>query len=365
MNQISFLSAPLHIWWDITHRCNFNCKHCYSNSEVNTDGELTTREVFRIIDELKEMQVGYVYVLGGEPFIRTDFPAILEKFAENGISLMVNTNGWFINEEWVERLAKSTVKKLRFSLDGACPETHDNFRGMQGSYNRVINGIRLCRDSGIPDISCTYTLTKENYNEIMQTCELLVKLKVDSVQFGPISQTGRASEHPELILDPIDTRKIANILDECINKYGDRLFIYSVDGTYDRHFTRLAKKGLIKPDFMGCQAGRTCCCIDWKGDVIPCLLWRDPIAGSLRKQTFRDIWDNSPLFNDLRMPRGNRYPECTTCYYSDVCARECPLSPSQKDCNAQQRTEGIKKLQKRIEDLRPCMITSQSAELCK
>lgn len=353
------MSAPRHIWWDITHQCNFNCKHCYSNSKANTDSELTTSEVFRIIDELKEMQIGYAYILGGEPFIRKDFFAILEKFAENGIPLMVNTNGWFINKEWAERLAKSTVKHLRFSLDGACPETHDSFRGMQGSYKRVVNGIRLCRDAGIPYISCSYTLTKKNYDEIKQTCELLVKLKVDAVQYGPISPTGRALEHKELILDPSDTYKITNILDECIKEYGDRLLIYSVDGTYDKPFTRLAKKGLLKPDFMGCQAGRTCCCIDWKGDVIPCLLWRDPIAGSLRKQTFRNIWNNSPIFNELRRPRGEWHPECRTCYYSDVCARECPLSHSQIDYTAQHRTKRIQELQKLIENLRPCMITSR------
>jgi radical SAM protein with 4Fe4S-binding SPASM domain len=316
--------------------------------------------VFRIIDELKEIQVGCVYILGGEPLMRDDFPAILEKFAEHDIPLTLGTNGWFINEEWAERLAKSTIKFLRFSLDGACPETHDSFRGMQGSYKRIVNGIRVCRDAGIQNIGCSFTITKENYNEIKQTCELLAKLEVNEIQLGPISPTGRAVEYPELFLDPMDIIEISNTIHECINEHGDRLSIYSVDGTYDRPDTRMVKKGLKEPDFMGCQAGRTCLNIDWKGDVIPCLLWRDRIAGSLRKQTLRDIWDNSPLFNELRRPRGEEHSECTTCYYSNVCARECPLSSSQTDYTAQQRTKRIQELQKLTEDLRPCMITSQS-----
>ena len=361
VKQISYLAAPIHVWWDITQQCNFNCKHCYSNAKKSVKDELTTEEVFGIIDQLKKAQIGYAYILGGEPLIRPDFPLVLERFRESDIPLMLNTNGWFMNEEWGERIAASSVRHLRFSLDGATSSTHDDLRGVKGSFEKVINGIKICRSKNIPKISCSYTVTSKSISEIKPTCELLVELGVDAVQFGPLADTGRACDHPELILSALESNEVTKAIGESIQEYGEKIQIYSVDGTYDRPYTRLAKRGLIRPDFMGCQAGRTCCCIDWKGDVIPCLLWRNPVAGSLRKSSFREIWDNSPLFNNLRRFRGDEYPECKNCSYTDVCARECPMSPSQNTHTTKDRIAQLAALEKSA-SIRPCITF---AELCK
>lgn len=356
-SQISYLSAPIHVWWDITQQCNFNCKHCYSNAKKTVEGELTTQEVFKIIEQLKEVQVGFVYVLGGEPLIRPDFSLILKKFAQENIPLMLNTNGWFMNSEWAQRIKNSSVKHLRFSLDGSKAQTHDDLRGIEGSFHRIINGIKTCREARIPKITCSYTVTAKNFTEIQDTCELVVSLGVDAIQFGPLSPTGRATDNPELTLTDSASRQLTNSVGECIKRYGDKIQIYSVDGTYDRPYTTLAKRGLIKPDFMGCQAARTCCCIDWQGEVLPCILWRSPTAGSLKTSSFKEIWSNSSLFTFLRRNRGIEFAECQMCDYSDVCARECPLSPSQKSHSADERISrliDVKKLQ-----IRPCAVPSE------
>lgn len=356
--QISFLSAPIYVWWDITQQCNFSCKHCYSNAQKTVKDELTTTEVFGIIEQLKEAQIGFVYILGGEPLIRPDFSVILDKFRDTGIPLMLNTNGWFMNEQMGRKIAESSVKHLRFSLDGSTAQTHDDLRGVNGSYERVINGIKICRSLNIPKISCSYTVTSKSIKEIESTCELLVELGVDAVQFGPLAETGRAFAHPELTLSALDTQELTRNIGQSITKFGKKIQIYSVDGTYDRPYTRLAKKGLIKPDFMGCQAGRTCCCIDWKGNVLPCIMWRNPVAGSLRKTSFKEIWGKSPLFNNLRRHRGNEYAECQNCKYSDVCARECPLSPSQNTHSTNDRIARLEVLEKNTQ-IRQCAANSE------
>lgn len=346
LKTISYLSAPIHIWWDITNRCNFNCKHCYSRSNNTYTEELTTNEAFKLIDELKKMKVGYAYILGGEPFMRSDFNAILDRFSKHNLSVMVNTNGWFMNKDWAHRLTNSTVKHLRFSLDGSNAEIHDRFRGISGSFERVVEGITNCRTAGLHHISCSFTITKENISDIKSTARLLHKLGVNSVQFGPISSTGRACDYPDLFLDAYDTRRAANTITECIKLYGNEMNIYSVDGTLDKPCTQCVKKGYVKPDFMGCTAGRTCLAVDWEGKVIPCLLWRDQVAGDLRKNSLQEIWDNSKLFKSLRYHRGRDYPECRECPYGDICARECPLSPSQKSRDGDKRKRRIQSLEK-------------------
>ncbi len=344
MRQITYLSAPIYIWWDITRQCNFQCKHCYSKSATRSPDELGIVEIRNIIAELKTMKVGYVYLLGGEPLIRPDFAGILEQFKEHDIPLMLNTNGWFVDHAWAERIFESTVNDLRFSLDGASAQVHDMFRGKPGSFERVLNGIRICRSAGIHRISCSFTITKMNMHDIGPTVKLLHELGVDAVQFGPISRTGRAREHPELELEAEDTREVAGQLAECIGRYGKHMHIYSVDGTYDRPCTRCVKRGMVKPMFMGCNAGRTCFCLDWDGNVRPCLLWRDVAAGSVRESSLQEIWDNSALFQHLRRHRGEEYPECGDCFYGDVCARECGMSPSNRSGDAQRRRKRIQSL---------------------
>ncbi len=357
MREISYLSAPIHVWWDITRQCNFACKHCYARATERPDDELTTEEAVRVIDQLKAMRVGYVYVLGGEPLLRRDFAAILGHFQDRDIPLMLNTNGWFVDQDWAQRLAKSSVRDLRFSLDGARRETHDGFRGKPGSFDRVVRGIRLCREAGVRRISCSYTMTKENVGDVAATVELLVELGVDDVQFGQLSASGRASEHTDLTLDAEDTREVAGVLARSIERYRDRLHVYSVDGTYDKPCTRCVKQGLVKPMFMGCQAGRTCFCIDWGGRIIPCLLWRDPVAGSVREESLQEIWAHSALFRHLRRDRGDEHPECRECFYSDVCARECPLSPSQNAADARRRIGRIQALASSAKlDGVPCVV---------
>ena len=269
---------------------------------------------------------------------------------------MLNTNGWFMNKEWAERIANSSVRHLRFSFDGATAKTHDELRGVEGSFERAVNGIRLCKSLNVPKISCSYTVTAKSIDDIPATCELLTSLGVDEIQFGPLSLTGRATDHPELTLSPADSNKLTNIIGECTRQYGGKIHIYSVDGTYDKPNTRLAKQGWIKPDFMGCQAGRTCCAINWKGEVLPCILWRTPTAGSLKESSFTEIWQTSPLFKHLRRNRGDEYAECKTCNYSDVCARECPLSPSQNTHTTNDRITQLATMQKQ---LRPCITNSE------
>lgn len=345
--EIAYLSAPIHVWWDITRKCNFNCRHCYSASGCNADTsvELSTAEACALVDQLHEMQVAYVYILGGEPFIREDIFVILDRFAKHQIPVMINTNGWFITEIVANKLSQTSVVHLRFSLDGSTAKLHDTFRSKPGSYDRVIQGIKLAKAAGIEKVTCSYMLRKETVDDIANVSALLSKIGADAIQISPISDTGRATnefDQPEL-LDAEDVAQATKMIAAMQQQYGPAFDVYSVDGVYDRPFTKAVKQGLIKPDFTGCTAGRTCCAIDCEGNVIPCILWRNRTAGSLREQTFYEIWQGSPLFKELRQPRGLQYPACKDCEYESVCARECPISNSQKEYSEEQRKQQIAK----------------------
>jgi len=51
------LSGPVVIW-NLIRRCNLTCKHCYAQSaDHEYAGELSTEEVFTVMDDLKQFGV--------------------------------------------------------------------------------------------------------------------------------------------------------------------------------------------------------------------------------------------------------------------------------------------------------------------
>jgi radical SAM protein with 4Fe4S-binding SPASM domain len=67
----------------------------------------------------------------------------------------------------------------------------------------------------------------------------------------------------------------------------------------------------------GCLAGQLICLIDVDGNVLPCSYFPKP-AGNIREQSFKDIWENSELFKDLRDFKKYK-GKCGSCEYVNVC----------------------------------------------
>ena len=67
------LDAPICLTWELTYACNLQCVHCLSSSGRRDPRELTTAGAKRVLDELRDLQVFYINIGGGEPMVRSDF----------------------------------------------------------------------------------------------------------------------------------------------------------------------------------------------------------------------------------------------------------------------------------------------------
>ena len=93
--------------WNSTKTCNLKCRHCYMNSDAQKyEGELTTEEAKRFIDDLAEFNVPVLLFSGGEPLMRKDFFELAEYAAAKGIRPTLSTNGTLITREVAERIKK-------------------------------------------------------------------------------------------------------------------------------------------------------------------------------------------------------------------------------------------------------------------
>ena len=121
--------------WNLIRRCNLTCKHCYSISADNDfPGELSTDEVFAVMDDLKRFRVPVLILSGGEPLLRPDIFDIAQRAKEMGFYVGLSTNGTLIDEGNIERIAAVGFDYVGISLDGI-GATHDRFRRMAGAFD--------------------------------------------------------------------------------------------------------------------------------------------------------------------------------------------------------------------------------------
>jgi MoaA/NifB/PqqE/SkfB family radical SAM enzyme len=314
----NYLTAPVFVWWDITRKCNFNCTYCYAHTDAAADGyvfnpdnyELATKEVLTLIKELAELGIFAIYFTGGEPFIRPDFLDILDFAQRNRLAIMLNTNGWFINEPIAKYLKQLGVRKVRVSLDGASTDTHDQFRNTKGAFNHAISAIRSLLAAGIPHVSIVTAVTAHNINEVDEIIDLAACLGVNDIQCVPLFQSeGCLADHEKLGLTAEELLILQQTIKQNHDLYNGKMAVYSVDGVYGLPFTHCVHNGLFKPDYLGNRAGRLACNINANGDIIPCFLVREAAAGNVRINSFKEIWQRSPAFTKWRRKRLD-YPEC-------------------------------------------------------
>ena len=313
-----FLSAPIFIWWDITYACNLHCKQCYSNSGRPAIDELSTEEVRAILRQLSEMEVFYVYYLGGEPFIRPDFIEIAAYTISLGLPIVVSTNGWLIDDKKAHEIKQSGIQHVRVSIDGAIAETHDSIRGRRGSFERALSAIQSLKQAGIPKVGMVPTIMQDNFHEVEAMVDLAIENNVDEMQLVQLCGTGRGKTANSLTLSQL--QRLRQIAARKQDEVRACLHLYATEGILKSRCQDCYLNRQSTPLMMGCTAGRTSVALSPEGKVMPCLLDRQP-AGDLREQTLNQIWRDSPQLTDRRTIKD----KCLECGYSEICARECPL----------------------------------------
>jgi mycofactocin biosynthetic radical S-adenosylmethionine protein MftC len=303
------LSAPVNLTWEVSLACNLRCSHCLSASGEPAAGELTTAEALDLVEQLHTNRVFQVNFGGGEPFLRPDFEEILAACHNRGIMTCISTNGTLLDAERVSRLAESRLVAIQVSLDGANSATCDAVRG-KGVFNRAIEAIRLLAASSIPT-SINTVLTTHNAAEIPAMHDLARSLGV-SLRVSRFRPSGRGADNWE-DLRPTPAQLLA--FSDWLAKSGD---VRTGDSFFS--LTSQERQGL---GLNLCGAAKLTCCVGPTGNMYPCaFLQTDRFkAGSLRENTFREIWDDSAIYESFR---SLRIHSCEECQRFDQCHGGCP-----------------------------------------
>lgn len=303
------------IQWHLTERCNLRCKHCYQEgAQVQ---ELSSEQIFAIIDEIAAMLQAWrenydlefqpsFNVTGGEPFLRPDFFAILERMAAIGFEIYVLSNGTVITAERARRLAELKVNGVQVSLEGP-PEIHDAIRG-PGSFAASRQGIRTLLAAGIR-VSLNATLSKLNAGHFRELVELARSLGVPRLGFSRLVPSGQGRTMLDQMLS---TAQVKQLYEEVLALQIDGLEITTGD-PMAAQLGEPAPKAVAAEPFPagGCSAGVAGLTILADGAVTPCRRLPIPL-GKAGQDSLREIWATSKVLEALR-DQSRYHGKCGAC----------------------------------------------------
>lgn len=324
---------PFAATFELTDHCNENCIHCYilegGNKRIKISSELKTEEIKSILTDLAKEGCLLISFTGGEIFTRTDILDIIDFASKKRFVIDLLTNGTLINDEIADFLKERTVRRIQISLYGSTSEAHDNITCKTGSFEKTIDAIKKLIERNFK-VEIAFLVMKINFNERHKVKNLAKSL---GAQFLPsYIITARNNGSKDTFDLRLSNEQLQILFEEDIFNY------YHGRKPFQEHQFYMGFKDL--QEAAPCYSGINCCCIDPRGNVLPCnqLLYG---LGNLRNSSFSEIWHNSLALKKLRSIKVKDLYTCSKCEMLAYCSR-CPglalleggdiLGPSFENC---------------------------------
>jgi AdoMet-dependent heme synthase len=324
--------VPLSAHMDITWRCNERCVHCYLDHDGK--GEMSTEEIKDVVRQLADAGTFFLAISGGEPLLRRDCFEILEFARSLKFNVKLKTNAVMIGPKEAVRLRKMGIEQVQISVYSHRPEVHDAITKLPGSLRRTKEAIQHLKANDIK-VSITNVLMQINRRDALAVKQMAKDL---DVQFA---------------IDPTITPMLNG--DRAITKLGISLEELQAVMRTEEFVGDVAEfcapVSTVGDDILegySCSAGHTLAYISPFGDVFPCVQFPMP-CGSLRKQSFSEIWFRSPALTELRTVHVRDLHTCSHCSHTAYCSR-CPglaymegdmRGPSSADCQKSYARTGV------------------------
>lgn len=309
---------PWNVHIDLTYRCNERCVHCYLDH--HDYGEMTTREVKNVLDQLAEAGALFLTFSGGEIFLRQDLFELIGYARGLNFDVSLKSNALLIDESRALKLRELDIRKIQISIYSADAAIHDAITKVPGSLERSLRAIQFLLAEGL-QVKLACPLMKQNlaaFRDVQSLAEQLgvpymLDLTITPMMDGGDGVLAMRSSATELlqVLQDKNLNSRACAPDEAETEASFAMGSATSSGLESGAY-----------DDIPCSAGHNSCYISPYGDVSPCVQMPKP-AGNLRKQRFDEIWYGSSEMNRVRAVRESQLPLCSSCSIRNYCER-CP-----------------------------------------
>jgi len=317
---------PIYAVWEITLACDLACRHCGSRAGRDRPDELDTDACLALIDQMAELGVKEISLIGGEAYLRSDWTSLIARIRARGMVPLLTTGGRGLTPARAEAAAKAGLASASVSLDGN-EATHDRLRGVQGSHRAALEALRNLRAAGVK-VSVNTQINRLSLPDLEDVLETLIAAGAHSWQIQLTVAMGRAADEPEVLLQPYDLLELFPLLSRLQKRCKEaqvRLWPGNNVGYFGPYEHEL--RGTLPLGHMySCGAGRSTLGIEADGSIkgcpsLPTEAWT---GGNVRDAPLKDIWERAA---PLRYTRDRTVEDlwgfCRTCYYADECRAGC------------------------------------------
>ncbi len=268
---------PLSVTLLVTTRCNALCTYCAL--PLQRRPELDTKQMMELVDAMAAAGAVRVGIGGGEPLVRDDIAAIVERCTAHGMWTTLETNGYRYP---ALADALTGLGRLMISLDGG-EAAHDQNRE-PGAWGKAMAAIEEASRRGV-DLHTITTLTRHNLDQVDVVLDLADRYgfvaDFQVLQRRPYLGPARAAE-----LAPEDAA-----LRKCLRGLLEARLAGRRVGPSEKYLRYLlAWKDYARPTSLApqedlhCMAGQLYCAVMPDGTVTPCSL----LAGGFVGRNVRD-----------------------------------------------------------------------------
>jgi len=331
IDAIDFNERPFIAIWEVTQACDLACVHCRASAHPDRHPmELSTDEGKHLIDQIAAMKVPVFVLTGGDPIKRPDLFQLIGHARSMGVRVSLTPSATpLLTREIVVRLKAAGLARLAVSMDGACAETHDAFRGMSGSFARTLDAVRWANEVGLP-VQINTTFSRRNIVEIDAIVLLMETLKITLWSVFFLVPTGRgklndllsAEEFEQVFARLHSLSKTASFDIKTTEAQHYRRFLLQQKVAErkaggDTSASQEKTEDAIGRAPRGLNDGKGFVFISHIGEVFPSGFL--PLsAGNIRTTELGVIYRESPLFVDLR-DTSKLEGKCGACEFKQIC----------------------------------------------
>ena len=158
--------VPLFGSFELTNRCNLNCKHCCVRvgGKEFVKKELNLKQVCSIIEQLAHAQVVSLGLTGGEPLIRPDFKEIYVFAKKKGLAVSVSTNATLIKADIINLFESYPPVAIEITTYGTTAKTYEGITRIKGSFQLYQNAINELKKTRLR-FSIRFMTMRDNYHQ--------------------------------------------------------------------------------------------------------------------------------------------------------------------------------------------------------
>ena len=338
-SKLDFAQTPFLVIWEVTQACDLVCRHCRASAMPDRcPDELTTKEGYRLLEEIEVMGTPVVVLSGGDPLKRPDLLELIRYGTELGLRMAtIPAATARITPELLAELKQAGVAQIAFSLDGSSETLHDGFRQVPGTYRTTLQAIEWAHQVDLP-VQINTTYSQYNLSDADAMMELVSWLDIVFWEVFILVPVGRGME-----LEGLTAEECEGLLTKLYHRATRSRFLLKV--TEAPHYRRIvmqnraasphtvdADAGSAIPaqlaggmgpanafgrNAKGINAAKGFCFVSHTGEVFPSGFL--PIsAGSVRSSSLSSLYRDSELFRELRDPSQLK-GRCGRCEFREIC----------------------------------------------